>query len=385
MRIDSLSAVEKIVREERAVFGELPAFEAPYTFIADFLPYASADGMEHRNSTILTGSASLGAPDQMLDMLSTAAHEFFHSWNVERIRPRSLEPFRLDAPNPSGELWFAEGFTSYYEPLVMQRSGLWNIGRLASRLGDMLDTVIRSPARKYRSAEEVSRLAQFVDQASWSDPTNLDNTFLSYYTWGAAIGLGLDLSLRVRTDHKVTLDHYMRRMWQDYGRAKAPRGGQRRAAVHDPGSSRRAGGSLWRSQLRERVLRSLHSGARRGRLSAAAGARRAAAAEERSGPRMDRSGGARLQRRRGTDQRADDRRYAGLCRRPRSRRRAAFIRRSAVSGPGSWRKPFSAASPATKSACRFGASRSSVQDAHDRDRGGPAPARRTRRTRPAAS
>ena len=103
----------------------------------------------------------------------------------------------------------------------MQRSGLWNIGRLASRIGDMLDTVIRSPARKYRSAEDVSRLAQFVDQASWSDPTNLDNTFLSYYTWGAAIGLGLDLSLRMRTDHKVTLDHYMRRMWQDYGRPKS--------------------------------------------------------------------------------------------------------------------------------------------------------------------
>ena len=212
------AGVEKIVREERAVFGELPAFEAPYTFISDFLPYAASDGMEHRNSTILTGSASLGAPDQMLDVLSTAAHEFFHSWNVERIRPRSLEPFRLDAANPSGELWFAEGVTSYYEPLMMHRSGLWNIGRLASRLGQILDTVIRSPARKYRSAEEVSRLAQFVDQASWSDPTNMDNVFLSYYTWGAAIGLGLDLSLRMRTDHKVTLDHYMRRMWQDYGR-----------------------------------------------------------------------------------------------------------------------------------------------------------------------
>jgi predicted metalloprotease with PDZ domain len=214
-------AVEKIVREERAIFGEFPSFEVPYTFISDFLPYASADAMEHRNSTILTGSGSLGEPEQMLGMLSNAAHEFFHSWNVERIRPQSLEPFRLDAPNPSGELWFAEGFTSYYDPLVMQRSGLWTIGRFASRLGSMLDTVIRSPARKYRSAEDMSRFAQFVDQASWSDPTNLDNTFLSYYTWGAAIGLGLDLSLRVRSDNKVTLDDYMRRMWQSYGRVSS--------------------------------------------------------------------------------------------------------------------------------------------------------------------
>ena len=109
------------------MFGELPAFEAPYTFIADFLPWAASDGMEHRNSTILTAPARCACPTSMLEVLSTVAHEFFHSWNVERIRPRSLEPFKLDAPNPSGELWFAEGFTSYYEPLVMQRAG--SLGR----------------------------------------------------------------------------------------------------------------------------------------------------------------------------------------------------------------------------------------------------------------
>jgi predicted metalloprotease with PDZ domain len=214
--------VEKIVREQRAIFGELPAFEAPYTFIADFLPHASTDGMEHRNSTILTASASLRSADERLDALSTAAHEFFHSWNIERIRPRSLEPFRLDAPNPSGELWFGEGFTSYYESLTMHRAGLWSIDRLAARLSRNLDTVMRSPARKYISAEEASRLAQFVDQASWIDPLNLDNTFLSYYEWGAAIGLGLDLALRARSDGKVTLDDYMRRLWHEFGRAKPP-------------------------------------------------------------------------------------------------------------------------------------------------------------------
>ena len=82
--------------------------------------------------------------------------------------------------------------------------------------------MLRSPARKYRSAEEVSRFAQFVDAAVWADPTNVDNTFVSYYDWGAVIGLGLDLSLRARTDHKVTLDDYMRRMWQEFGRAAPP-------------------------------------------------------------------------------------------------------------------------------------------------------------------
>ena len=212
------AALEKIVREQRAVFGELPAFEAPYTFISDLLPWASSDGMEHRNSTVLTEPARLRVPDEQLGALSTAAHEFFHSWNVERIRPRSLEPFKLDAPNPSGELWFAEGFTSYYGPLTLQRCGLSGVDEFAGRMGHVLDLVSRSPARKYRSAEEMSRFAQFVDEAVWADPTNVDNTFISYYDWGAVIGLGLDLSLRARTDHKVTLDDYMRRMWQEFGR-----------------------------------------------------------------------------------------------------------------------------------------------------------------------
>jgi predicted metalloprotease with PDZ domain len=210
--------LERIVRETRAVFGELPSYEEPYTFISDYLPWAESDGMEHRNSTVLTEPARLRVPDEQLGALSTAAHELFHSWNVERIRPRSLEPIKLDAPNPSGELWFAEGFTQYYGPLITHRAGATGIDDLAASLGHSLDLIIHSPARKYRSAEEVSRFAQYVDGAVWSDPTNNDNHFVSYYDWGAVIALGLDLSLRVRSDHKVTLDHYMRRLWQEFGR-----------------------------------------------------------------------------------------------------------------------------------------------------------------------
>jgi len=219
------ASLEKIIREERAIFGEFPDYEVPYTFIADYLPWAADDGMEHRNSTILTAPYTMRRPDEQLALLSTIAHEFFHSWNVERIRPASLEPFELDAANPSGELWFAEGFTSYYGPLTMRRTGLWSDEEFASRTGFTLDGVIRSPARKYRSAEEMSRLAQFVDQAAWSDPTSFANYFISYYDWGAAIGLALDLSLRTRSDHKVTLDHYMRRLWQQFGRVPAPSDG----------------------------------------------------------------------------------------------------------------------------------------------------------------
>ena len=212
------AGVQKIVREERAIFGEFPAYEVPYTFIADYLPAAADDGMEHRNSTVVTAPHGMRMPDEQLSLLSTIAHEFFHSWNVERIRPASLEPFRLDAPNPSSELWFAEGFTSYYAPLTMRRAGLWPVDEFAGRLGYPLDGVIRSPGRKYRSAEEMSRMAQFVDQAAWSDAASFPNHFISYYDWGAVIALGLDLSLRVRSNHQVTLDDVMRRAWQEFGR-----------------------------------------------------------------------------------------------------------------------------------------------------------------------
>jgi predicted metalloprotease with PDZ domain len=217
-----VAALVRIVREQRAVFGEFPSFEVPYTFIADFLPWAASDGMEHRNSTILTEPARLRVPHEQLGALSTASHEFFHSWNVERIRPGALEPFALDAPNPSGELWFAEGFTSYYGPLTLQRAGLYDIDEWAGHTGQSLDLILRSPARKYRSAEEASRFAQFVDAAVWADTTNFDNHFASYYDWGAVIALGLDLSLRARTDHSVTLDDFMRRMWQEFGRPAPP-------------------------------------------------------------------------------------------------------------------------------------------------------------------
>jgi predicted metalloprotease with PDZ domain len=223
---DRLAAdFERIVREESAVFGELPAYEGgAYTFVADYLPYALRDGMEHRNSTFLTSPGGLRAPDERLDIVSTAAHEFFHSWNVERIRPRSIEPFDLDTANPSDELWLAEGFTSYYEALTLQRTGLASIAQTAETLGLALDTVLRSPARKYRSVVDMSRMAPFVDAVAWLDQTNVDNTYISYYTWGSAIALGLDLSLRERSDGKVTLDDYMRTLWERYGRAPGPEG-----------------------------------------------------------------------------------------------------------------------------------------------------------------
>jgi predicted metalloprotease with PDZ domain len=215
--------VERIVHEAGRVYGEFPAYEGnTYTFIADYTPWANGDGMEHRNSTIVTSSSSIRS--NRYGLLDTISHEFFHSWNVERIRPRALEPFNFEDANMSGELWLAEGFTSYYGPLVLLRAGLIETGDYLNEIASVINDVVSSPARRLRSAEDMSRLAPFVDAASAIDRTDFDNTYLSYYTWGAAIGLGLDLSLRDRSNGTITLDHFMQALWQRHGRpgGKAP-------------------------------------------------------------------------------------------------------------------------------------------------------------------
>lgn len=119
----------------------------------------------------------------------------------------------------SGELWLAEGFTSYYGALVMKRSGLTTVRDFASEMGRAIDTVLTSPGRQVRTPVEMSQFAPFVDAATSIDRTNHSNTFISYYTWGTAIGLGLDLALRDRTDGKVTLDDFMRALWDRFGRS----------------------------------------------------------------------------------------------------------------------------------------------------------------------
>jgi predicted metalloprotease with PDZ domain len=218
-----LADVERIVGEEQALFGELPAFEpGHYTFLVDDLPWAHGDGMEHRNSTVITSPAPLPRP--MSRLLGTVAHEFFHAWNVERIRPASLEPFDLEDANMSGELWMAEGFTSYAESLVMVRAGLESFEFTLSRWAGLVNAVTLSPAVRLRSAVEMSQLAPFTDAAAAIDRTNWDNTFLSYYTYGAALGLGLDLTLRSLPPDGSSgrgldrsFDGYMRSLWTAFG------------------------------------------------------------------------------------------------------------------------------------------------------------------------
>jgi len=216
--VDTLQAgVERIVQEARGVFGEFPRFDGgTYTFIADYLPRASDDGMEHRNSTILTSSTPLRA--DMTSALGTVSHEFFHAWNVERIRPRSLEPFDLTRVNPSNELWLAEGFTQYYGSLLLARAGLLPEAGFAREMSQLVGRVLASRARTTRSLEQMSALGAVVDSPTAVVPFNVSDVFLSYYTWGGAVALALDLSLRERTGDRVTLDDFMRLLWERFGR-----------------------------------------------------------------------------------------------------------------------------------------------------------------------
>ena len=220
---------EKIVRQEGAVFGEFPQYETGrYTFLADYLPYADVDGMEHRNSTVMTSPSSIAFG--RLELLDTLAHEFFHGWNVERIRPRDIEPFDLERANTSSDLWLAEGFTQYYGPLMMERAGLVDAGYFGGTLHTLVEPVTLSPGRLMRSAEEMSRMAPFTDGGGPIDRTNWSYSVISYYLQGGAIGLAMDLTLRDRSNGRLSLDDFMRTMWQRHGKP----GGAREGYVDRP-------------------------------------------------------------------------------------------------------------------------------------------------------
>ena len=211
--------VKKVVLAEKEVFGELPKFDyGTYSFLACYVPNASGDGMEHRNSTVLTSTRSL-AKGGMERNIGTISHEFFHAWNVERIRPQSLEPFNFKEANMSGELWFAEGFTSYYTNLILCRAGLITPKAYVEDLAGGFNYVWNSNGRQFFNPIEMSYQAPFVDAATSVDPVNRDNTFISYYSYGSVLGLALDLSLR---QEDLNLDDYFTMVWQQYGKNETP-------------------------------------------------------------------------------------------------------------------------------------------------------------------
>lgn len=212
------TAVKKIVSEAQAVYGEFPIYDhGTYTFIASANPYVHGDGMEHRNSTMISQTMfSFSARN----LFGVFAHEYFHNWNVERIRPKTLEPFQFDKANMSNELWFAEGFTQYYGNLLLSRSGLTEESNYLYILANLVNAKENTPGAQFYSPVQASNHAVYVDAGVSVDKTNYPNMFTSYYTYGAAIALAMDIEMQTRY-HK-TLDAYMKAMWLRFGKTEIP-------------------------------------------------------------------------------------------------------------------------------------------------------------------
>ncbi len=197
-----LEGLQKIVHTEMALMPA-PDFEH-YTFIFHFAPDISmGDGMEHLNSTqiILRGSLS-GTLDEALE---NAAHEFFHLWNVKRLRPAELGPFDYTREVYTPSLWLAEGVTTYASYLSLLRSGLWTRQQFLGRLSDEIRALEDAPGRMLMSAESSSFHAWFYDRAPQMQETNFANSTISYYNKGALLGMLLDLEIQARTQGAKSL------------------------------------------------------------------------------------------------------------------------------------------------------------------------------------
>lgn len=209
--------VRRVVEEEKKVFGEFATFDyGTYTFILDANPWDNGDGMEHRNSTCITLPMDNISDAEMPEVLDVVAHEFFHSWNVKRIRPKTIEPFNYTKSNMSDELWVAEGFTQYYGNLLLARAGFKTQQQELGLLGAYLNVFQQSAGSTYFTPIQSSRRAVFTDAGVSIDKNNFANTFLSYYVYGANIACILDVHLR--KDFHKTLDDYMKALWIHYGK-----------------------------------------------------------------------------------------------------------------------------------------------------------------------
>ncbi len=212
--------------------------------MTDYLPYAGADGMEDRNKLPTTKNGGSIRTNRR-SLLDSVAHEFFHAWNGSA--PGTLvEPFDLEHANMSSRLKLAEEKITQYWALTLKRAGLAGVV-VAALKEAFVETVTLGPGRAVRSAEDMSRMAPFTDGGVTVDRTNWENTYISYYPFGGAIALGLDLALRERSDSRITLDDFMRAMWREHGKPGGRRENLDRAvtagvAEAARGVERRSGG-----------------------------------------------------------------------------------------------------------------------------------------------
>jgi predicted metalloprotease with PDZ domain len=200
-------------------FGETAPFDS-YRFIG-LAVGEGYGGLEHRASSSLIFNRNdlpkpkeAGVPSSYQRFLGLCSHEYFHSWNVKRIKPAAFSPYQLERRNLTRLLWVFEGITSYYQDLLVLRSDLIGPQDYLQRLGQILTRVYRAPGRFKQSIAEASFDAW---DKLYKPDANLNNVAISYYSKGALVALVLDLTLRRDSDSAVTLDSVMLELWKRFG------------------------------------------------------------------------------------------------------------------------------------------------------------------------
>ncbi|MFN0087909.1 MAG: M61 family metallopeptidase [Blastocatellia bacterium] len=205
----------KIIEAGAQIFGELPYDH--YTFLIHVQP-GIGGGTEHLNSNVsMTSPAAFKSPVAYKRFLGLESHEYFHHWNVKRIRPIALGPFDYQRENYTRGLWVSEGITSYYGDLLLRRAGLISSAEYFTQLARMIAGYEQSPGRLKQSAESASFDAWIKH---YRPDENSPNTVMSYYTRGEILGLLFDLEIRSRTNGARSLDDVMRDLLRNHGLPK---------------------------------------------------------------------------------------------------------------------------------------------------------------------
>ena len=205
-----VDALRKITSEETALMQDLPFNR--YTFILQFpRDGGSTGGMEHRDGTAISIPANnIRGNESYLE--SVAAHEFFHLWNVKRMRPQSLEPIDYIKGNDTRDLWFCEGVTNTYAELVLLRAGRIDRKTFYARVANAIQVLQSREGRHFQSAETSGREAWLE---KYSDYNRADRS-VSYYNKGELLGYILDLGIRHASHNAAGLDDVMRRLNRDF-------------------------------------------------------------------------------------------------------------------------------------------------------------------------
>lgn len=209
-KVKFMSDLQKIVQAAADLIGDVPYKD--YTFIAIG---PGGGGIEHLNSTTFTfAGESQNNPQSRLRTLFFLAHEYFHHYNVKRIRPIELGPFNYDEGSRTNQLWISEGLTVYYEYLLLRRAGLCSDAELLEAFRNNIRAFEDKPGRLYQNLVQAS-------YETWSDGPfgrTIDevNKTISYYDKGPVVGWFFDLRIRHLTQNKKSLDDVMRALYQEY-------------------------------------------------------------------------------------------------------------------------------------------------------------------------